>query len=222
MVYSSQNVDEMDRPNVPHGGFNFDGSRGEHRPAEWVHTRKLLTRYMPQRKQRTTKKLLSSSSTTEPEEEEEEDSLFAKAPRPVVSFYHPNVSVEVVCDSGALPYHTLPPAIKSNIQLAKQKTYDGKDAYLPPVYVNDFWLLKGVSLFLISRLSLTRNLRASSERTAEHESYQLYDYYSASSSLVQADLTLQIPTLRVDARFFRETIFESLSWRVGRRRWEWE
>lgn len=156
MVYSSHNTNEKDRPDVPHGGFNFDGSRGEHRPAEWVHTRKLLTRYMPQRKQRTTKKLLSSSSTTEPsEEEEEEDSLFAKAPRPVVSFYHPNVSVEVVCDSGPLPYHTLPPAIKSNIQLARQKTYDGKDAYLPPVYVNDFWLLKGVSP-PVSLDSLTR------------------------------------------------------------------
>lgn len=156
MVYSSHNTNEKDRPDVPHGGFNFDGSRGEHRPAEWVHTRKLLTRYMPQRKQRTTKKLLSSSSTAEPSaEEEEEDSLFAKAPRPVVSFYHPNVSVEVVCDSGALPYHTLPPAIKSNIQLARQKTYDGKDAYLPPVYVNDFWLLKGVSP-PVSLDSLTR------------------------------------------------------------------
>lgn len=98
---------------------------------------------MPQRKIRTTKKLLSGpSSSKEGAEEEEEDS---KLPQQIISYYHPNVSVEIVCDSGPLPYHTLPPAIKQNVQLAQQKTFDGKDAYLPPVFVNDFWLLKGVS-----------------------------------------------------------------------------
>jgi hypothetical protein len=104
---------------------------------------------MPQRKVRSTKKLLSgggaASSAEESKEEEEEDS---KAPQPIISFYHPNVSVEIVCDSGNLPYHTLPPAIKANVQLAKGQTLEGDETYLPPVYVNDFWLLKGVSFSL--------------------------------------------------------------------------
>ena len=157
MTYSKLNSPSDVRSEVPHGGFDFNG---DVRPAEWVHTRKLLTRYMPQRKIRTTKKLLSSSSTVEDEAasmNEEEDS---KLPLPIISYYHPNVSVELVCDSGSLPFHTLPPAIKQNIQLAQQKP-EGKEYYLPPLFVNDFWLLKSVSLL---RLCLCLHERADASK----------------------------------------------------------
>ncbi|GAA5950297.1 hypothetical protein JCM21900_001106 [Sporobolomyces salmonicolor] len=120
--------------------------------SEVLHTRKTLTRYMPQRRIRATKNLLSGSkstpASTEEDEQDEQDEeaslegLFAKASKPIVSFYHPNVSLEIVCDSGAIPYANLPPPVKQHVQLAKHKTYDGKSAYLPPLFVNDFWLLK--------------------------------------------------------------------------------
>ncbi|GAA5962364.1 hypothetical protein JCM3765_002956 [Sporobolomyces pararoseus] len=168
LTYSKLNSPTEIRSEVPHGGFDFNG---DVRPAEWVHTRKLLTRYMPQRKIRTTKKLLSSSSSVEAEpttQEEEEDS---KLPLPIISYYHPNVSAELVCDSGPLPVHSLPPAIKQSIQLAQQKP-EGKEYYLPPVFVNDFWLLKG-QMNPINSTTPTLPLRVTFKPTS-HFKFQLY------------------------------------------------
>jgi hypothetical protein len=217
MVYSIKNYKSNETgPATLHGGFNFDGSLGEYRPAEWVHTRKLLTRYMPQRKIRATKKLLSGGSSAEESlnVEEEEDS---KLPLPVISYYHPNVSVELVCDSGALPYHTLPPAIKSNVQLAQQKA-DGKEWYLPPVYVNDFWLLKGVSPIVLGVLGFVSLMANFSDSQIANESDQLYYADASSSSHVQAYFTLQVPALCFHARLVRKAIEFSLSGWTRRRR----
>ncbi|GAA5894042.1 uncharacterized protein JCM6883_003705 [Sporobolomyces salmoneus] len=175
LTWSPLNSPEEHRSQIPHGGFNFDGSEGEYRPAEWVHSRKLLTRYQPQRKVRTMKKLLSGPSSSTSEEsavtaaEEEEDS---KLPQPIVSFYHPNVSVEIVCDSGVLPYHSLPPPVKSHIQLAQQKSSDGKEYYLPPVFVNDFWLLKG-QMNPINSTTPTLPLRVTLKPTS-HFKFQIF------------------------------------------------
>ncbi|GAA5840785.1 hypothetical protein JCM3766R1_000883 [Sporobolomyces carnicolor] len=175
LTHSHLNSREEDRASIPHGGFNFDGSdptKGGIRPAEWVHTRKLLTRYMPQRKVRTTKKLLSGgagpAAHDQQQDDEEED---AKTPQPIVSYYHPNVSVEIVCDSGKLPYHSLPPAVKSHIQLAQQRPND-EEWYLPPVFVNDFWLLKG-HMNPINTTTTTLPLRVTVKPTS-HFKFQLF------------------------------------------------
>ncbi|GAA6059022.1 hypothetical protein JCM10212_001247 [Sporobolomyces blumeae] len=191
LTYSNLNYPEPERSTIPYGGFNFDSETA--RPAEWVHTRKLLTRYMPQRKVRTTKNLLSSSSARDDEPEEaapppveskpiDGGDWFSAVkpsgpPLPVISYYHPNVSLEIVCDSGAIPYHTLPPPVKKNIQLAKNQAPhviqgQERDQYLPPVYVNDFWLLKG-HMNPINSTTTTLPLRVMFKPTS-HFKFQLY------------------------------------------------
>lgn len=178
---------------------------------------------MPQRKVRTTKKLLSGgagpAAHDQQQDDEEED---AKTPQPIVSYYHPNVSVEIVCDSGKLPYHSLPPAVKSHIQLAQQRPND-EEWYLPPVFVNDFWLLKGVSS--LSR-SIPRGLyglisiSGGHGRLVAHEPDQHHDNDAPAPRHGQTHIALQVPAVCIDARLVREASFGSRWWarRCDRRR----
>ncbi|BGP16452.1 hypothetical protein JCM10213_003992 [Rhodosporidiobolus nylandii] len=113
---------------------------------EVLHVRKPLTRYAPQKRARAVKNLLSGKpASPEEEEKEEEETEQEKKDRPIVSYYHPNVTLELVCDSGNIPYANLPPPVKQHVHIARngEKTFDGKQAYFPPVWPNDFWLMKG-------------------------------------------------------------------------------
>ncbi|BGO91648.1 hypothetical protein NBRC10512_008095 [Rhodotorula toruloides] len=112
-----------------------------------LHVRKALTRYYPQKRVKVVKNLLSGEPANdvkekedEPETEETEEERKA---RPIVSFYHPNVTLELVTESGPLAYATLPPPVKQHVHIARngQRTFDSKQTYFPIVHPNDFWLL---------------------------------------------------------------------------------
>ncbi|GAA5996710.1 uncharacterized protein JCM10292_003152 [Rhodotorula paludigena] len=109
---------------------------------EVLHVRRQLNRYNRQRRVRATKNLLTGKSDDDDEEEDEETEAEKNA-RPIVSFYHPNVTLELVCDSGAVNYAGLPPPVKQHVQVARDgaRTYDGKQAYFPIVFPNTFWEL---------------------------------------------------------------------------------
>lgn len=74
----------------------------------------MITRYYPYKKPRVVKNLLAGAKLT-PEEEEAEAALVEaekKEVKPIISYYHPNVSIELVCNSGALAYAMLPPPLQ--------------------------------------------------------------------------------------------------------------
>lgn len=86
-----------------------------------LHVRKPLTRYQTQRKVRAVKNLLTGKSDKEKaeaeaaqqaEDEKEETEEEWKA-RPIVSFYHPNVTLDLVVDSGAIELAKTPPSVRS-------------------------------------------------------------------------------------------------------------
>lgn len=88
---------------------------------EVLHVRKPLTRYQTQRKVRAVKNLLTGKSDKEnaeaeaaqlAEDEKEETEEERKA-RPIVSFYHPNVTLDLVVDSGAIELAKTPPPVRS-------------------------------------------------------------------------------------------------------------
>ncbi|GAA5870887.1 hypothetical protein JCM3774_001701 [Rhodotorula dairenensis] len=118
-----------------------------------LHVRKPLTRYQPQRKLRAVKNLLTGKSdqekaeaeaeAAEKAEDEREETEEERKARPIVSFYHPNVTLELVADSGAIEFAKTPPPVRAHIHIARDgaKTFDGKQAYFPIVFPNDFWLL---------------------------------------------------------------------------------
>ena len=68
-----------------------------------------MTRYEPKRRVREVKNLLAKGDATTPVVEEEP--LEKKEIMPIISYYHPNVSVEIVTNPGVVAYSALPPNI---------------------------------------------------------------------------------------------------------------
>ncbi|BGP40329.1 hypothetical protein JCM10449v2_004290 [Rhodotorula kratochvilovae] len=107
---------------------------------EVLHIRKALTRYAPQKRIRATKNLLSGKPASEDEEHVEEEEEDTKD-RPLVSYYYPNVTLELIADSATVAYSSLPPPVKQHVHIARDgaKTFDDKQAYFPIVFPNTFW-----------------------------------------------------------------------------------
>ncbi|KAI8825115.1 cleft lip and palate transmembrane protein 1-domain-containing protein [Fimicolochytrium jonesii] len=96
-----------------------------------LYSRKLLTRFMPKRKVKKTKKLVASEGSLadpEPEEEQEDGQV------PIISYWWPNVTLNVLNHVAPLP-PTTPPLMLKNFGLESDGVH-----YKPPFYVNDFWL----------------------------------------------------------------------------------
>ncbi|GAA5984062.1 hypothetical protein JCM10908_006032 [Rhodotorula pacifica] len=119
--------------------------------SEVLHVRKPLTRYQTQRKVRAVKNLLTGKSDKEKAEaeaaqkaeDEKEETEEERKARPIVSFYHPNVTLELVADSGTLELAKTPEPVRAHIHIARDgaTTFDNKQAYFPILFPNDFWLL---------------------------------------------------------------------------------
>lgn len=81
---------------------------------------------------------------------------------PIISYYHPNVSVEIVTNPGIVAYSQLPPTIANcafvpdlaqsedelmpfaviHVAHEGERNVDGTGLHFPVTWVNDFWLLK--------------------------------------------------------------------------------
>ena len=99
-----------------------NGARKQHVTTA-PHSQALISRYMPQRKVRAVKNLLAGDQEAEDSDEEDEDDheevasggvagLLGKKESPIVSYYHPNLTLAIVNDPGAvLNPAALPPPI---------------------------------------------------------------------------------------------------------------
>ncbi|KAM0791252.1 hypothetical protein ACM66B_005729 [Microbotryomycetes sp. NB124-2] len=126
-------------------GTSPDSSSPQYDP-EHLHIRKLLTRYHIYRKPRATKNLLSKGKQTPEQEAAEAAELEAEKnePKQIISYWHPNVTFELVCGSGKLAYSSLPPVLQRHIHRARgNETNEAGSGYFYPItYANDFWLLR--------------------------------------------------------------------------------
>ncbi|KAF9978490.1 hypothetical protein BGZ73_002155 [Actinomortierella ambigua] len=110
-------------------------------PDRRVYTRKELTRYYKKRWEPKVKKLIGGK-----EEEVEETPV----PEPVVnkttivSYWHQNLTINVMGDPAVIQYAQSPPQLQSLYQLESTGELDerGNGYVLPVLYVNDFWLLR--------------------------------------------------------------------------------
>ena len=100
-----------------------------------------LIRYAPQKRVRATKNLLSGKPDDDEDAaaEAKEDEDWKS--RPFVSYYYPNVTLELVGDAANVAYATLPPPVKQHVHIAREgaKTFDDKQAYFPILFPNTFW-----------------------------------------------------------------------------------
>jgi hypothetical protein len=126
-----------------HGAEMDPAAPGYDRSQTFVVTR-LLTRYHPKKKIIKTKKLIGGSE----EEEENHEEVPATTPdgKPVIaSYWHSNLTLNIIPDGGVLAWRTLPPPLRQHVVLertgAREET--GRNGwYYPIVYPNEFWLLR--------------------------------------------------------------------------------
>lgn len=98
-----------------------------------------LNQYLPKKKTAKLRNLLDGDDGTETEEEE------APKKAHLASYYHPNVTISVIPDSGVQNYRTVHPAIRRFMQLERTHARDstGQNGwYYPIFYMNTFWQLK--------------------------------------------------------------------------------
>ncbi|KAI9762838.1 MAG: hypothetical protein M4579_000191 [Chaenotheca gracillima] len=105
------------------------------------HFSRPLTQYLSKKKVAKTRKLLGGTNETE-------DPLEDPQPvgRTVASYYHPNITLSLIPDSGTLMYPTLQPAVLPFVNLESTGARDasGQNSwYYPIVFMNTFWQLRG-------------------------------------------------------------------------------
>ncbi|KAG0254807.1 hypothetical protein BG011_005513 [Mortierella polycephala] len=109
-----------------------------------VYTRKMLTRYYNKKKDVKVKKLVGGkhdNPESVSEKPVEEPSVSGPT---IVSYWHQNLTVNVVGDRPVIPFSAVPPEMQGMYQLESTGMRDahGNGFVLPTLYVNDFWLLK--------------------------------------------------------------------------------
>lgn len=103
---------------------------------------KMLIRYMPKKKVIKTKKLIGGG------EEEEADEELPPVPEvgpSIASYWHSNLTLDVISNGGVLSFNTLPPTMRQHVVLESTGARDetGRNGwYYPIFFLNEFWLLK--------------------------------------------------------------------------------
>ena len=127
-------------------GAPLDPTQQGYDPGAAYHFIYPLTQYIPKKKVAKTRSLLGSKNATAEEqsvEEEEEDDQHSG---PIISnYYHPNVSLSFIPNSGVLMYPTTHPAVRQFVNLEATGARDGSGQhswYYPILFVNTFWQLK--------------------------------------------------------------------------------
>jgi len=129
---------------VAQHGAEMDPQVAGYDPAKSFRTVKLLTRYHPKKKVVKTKKLIGGSE----EENGKDEEIPATTPdgKPIIaSYWHSNLTLNVVGDNGVLQYNTLTVPLKQYIELEQTGARDksGRNGwYYPIIYPNEFWLLR--------------------------------------------------------------------------------
>ncbi|KAI8914311.1 cleft lip and palate transmembrane protein 1-domain-containing protein [Gorgonomyces haynaldii] len=130
---------------------------------ETVYHRKLLTRYMPKKKVKKLKKLIQK------DEQEQEEEIVPEE-RPIVSYWWPNVTLELVASHDPIP-RNLPPTMMKEIRLSE----DGNRFY-PIFATNDFWMLSD-NLVAINETVKTLSVALTFSHIAlwKHQMYLQFD-----------------------------------------------
>jgi len=101
-----------------------------------------ITEYIPKKKVTKTRSLLAGKDETEAEEEPEE---LASSGPVLANYYHPNISLSFIPNSGVFSFPQSHPAVRQFLVLESTGARDGSGQnawYYPILFVNKFWQLK--------------------------------------------------------------------------------
>lgn len=119
-------------------GSALDPVSRTYNPAKAYHFARPLNLVMPKKKIKKTKNLLAGSNYTESVEETPKGPQFG-------SYYHPNLTMAFIPDSGRQSYVSMHPAVRKHVQLEATGARDvsGQNGwYYPILFVNTFWQLR--------------------------------------------------------------------------------
>ncbi|KAH8915161.1 cleft lip and palate transmembrane 1, partial [Atractiella rhizophila] len=134
-------------------------------PSDVSFRQKLLTRFHPLKRERKTHNLLSG---TEKEEEMEEES---QGPPPIISYYHPNLTLALVSEANMLDLYSLPAILSRHVSVVPAPEGALRKEYYPIVFPNDFWLMKGAMEPINETIScMYASFQESFDRQAEQSS----------------------------------------------------
>ncbi|KAH7362998.1 cleft lip and palate transmembrane protein 1 [Plectosphaerella cucumerina] len=120
-------------------GANLDPLASGFDVANAYHFAYPLTHYLPKKKEVKTRSLLDGTVV------EEEPEVVDKSGPIIASYYHPNVTLSIIPDTGVLSYPNLHPAQRHFLQLERTGARDGSGKnswYYPILFVNSFWQLR--------------------------------------------------------------------------------
>lgn len=95
----------------------------------------MLNSYLPRPKNKTGVNLLKSNAS-EIASAAEAAAKLQDAPREIINFLKPNISIALVDHFNAYPKNGIPPMVRDHL------VFDDNGRYYPVVYFNDFWLLR--------------------------------------------------------------------------------
>lgn len=123
-------------------GARLDPTRPNYDPASAYHFVYPLTQYIPKKKETKARNLLGAATESNEEAAEEEPGQSGPI---IANYYHPNVSLSFVPNSGVVSFTQLHPAVRQFIHPEATGARDGSGQnswYYPILFVNTFWQLK--------------------------------------------------------------------------------
>ncbi|KAL1840723.1 hypothetical protein VTJ49DRAFT_163 [Mycothermus thermophilus] len=122
-------------------GAQLDPTQQGYDPSSAYHFVYPLTQYVPKKKEAKTRNLLDSSEVVEEPVDEKPEQT-----GPIIgNYYHPNVSLSFIPNSGVIPLAQTPPAVRQFLRLEATGARDGTGQhswYYPILFVNTFWQLR--------------------------------------------------------------------------------
>ncbi len=192
-------------------GQQIDPLAKDYNPAKATHFFRPLNQYLPKKKVRKLKNLLERS------EELEED----LGPQfTIESFYHPNVTISIIPDTGFQDWQAIIPSVQSNFQLEPSGARDssGQNAwYYPVVFMNRFWQLRSQMTEInstVERLSL--NIQLTNMKNWKHSVYAAMDD-GMKRTQTQAATTDQVSATGDGSELekFKEILLDTNSYLLG-------
>ncbi|KAK3945034.1 cleft lip and palate transmembrane protein 1-domain-containing protein [Diplogelasinospora grovesii] len=126
-------------------GAPLDPTQQNYDTASAYHFVYPMTQYIPKKKESKTRSLLGSKNETEVDEVEEQPEESAVSGPIIANYYHPNVSLSFIPNSGSMSFPQAHAAVRQFLRLEATGARDGSGQnswYYPILFVNTFWQLK--------------------------------------------------------------------------------
>src|SRR5579862_8551664 len=127
-------------------GYPLDPSAKGYDAAKAYYFRRPLNQFLVKKKIKKAKKLLGKSEAKgRVEQEPEPEPELQPQVTTIASYYHPNVTLSIIPDSGTLDFPSMHPALRQYVSLESTAARDasGKNGwYYPITFVNTFWQLR--------------------------------------------------------------------------------